>query len=120
MPNSPEFVDYVIDRLASLGSVGAKRMFGGHGIYLDGLMFALIASDTLYLKVDDGNRAAYEAEGMTPFKPFSDRPTTMSYYPLPEEVFEDQEAMAAWAREAFAAALRGRRGGSRKSKSAPR
>ena len=85
-------------------------MFGGHGIYLDGLMFALIADDTLYLKVDDGNRADYLAAGLTPFKPFDDKPGTMSYYPLPEEVFEDQDALLRWAREALGAALRGRRG----------
>lgn len=121
MPNSREFIDYLLDRLRPLGVVRARAMFGGHGLYLDGLMFALIASDTLYLKVDDGNRDRYEAEGMTPFKPSEDRPMTMSYYPLPVDVFEDDEELADWAREAFAAALRGRsKTGSRKSRTAGR
>ncbi len=104
------------------GKLGnARRMFGGHGMFLDGLMFALVAGDTLYLKVDDGNRDGYVAAGLQPFRPFEDRPTTMSYFPVPEAVFEDQEGFDVWAREAYAAALRGRReGGSRQSKSTTR
>lgn len=117
MPNSREFTDYVVDRLRSLGDVRARAMFGGHGVYLDGLMFALIASDSLYLKADDGNRARYEALGIKPFRPSADRPMTMSYYPPPEDIFEDEEMLADWARAAFEAALRGRpKGGARKSK----
>lgn len=83
-------------------------MFGGHGLFMDGLMFAIISGDTLYLKVDDGTRDRYRAEGLAPFKPSAERPKTMSYYPLPEAVFEDQDGLVEWAREAFAAALRGR------------
>ena len=121
MPNSAEFIAYLVDRLSPLGDVAAKRMFGGHGVFLGGLMFGLVASDTLYLKVDDGNRDSYVSEGLKPFRPFADRPTAMSYFPLPETVFEDEEEFEIWAREAYAAALRGRRGsGSRKPKSTTR
>lgn len=121
MPNSREFVAYLVDRLGPLGDVRARAMFGGHGLYLDGLMFALVASDTLYLKVDDENRDRYHAVGLEPFKPSEDKPMTMSYYPLAEEVFEDQDSLIEWAREAFAAAMRGRRkSGPRGSKPAIR
>jgi len=121
MPNSRELIDYLVDRLGPLGDVRARAMFGGHGLYLDGLMFALVASDTLYLKVDDGTLDRYRAEGLEPFKPSTDRSMTMSYYPLPEEVFEDQDSLIEWAREAFAAAMRGRRKSRpRKSKSETR
>ncbi len=59
-------------------------MFGGTGRYLQGVFFALIASDMLYFKVDDSNRPDYEAAGMGPFKPFADRPAyTMQYYEVP-------------------------------------
>lgn len=109
MPNSREFTAYMVDRLGELGDVRARAMFGGHGLYLDGLMFALIADDTPYMKVDDGNRGRYLAEELKPFKPLADRPTTMSYYPLPVTVLENEEALIEWAREAFAAALRGKR-----------
>ncbi|MBI1209114.1 MAG: transcriptional regulator [Azospirillum sp.] len=81
-------------------------MFGGHGIYCDGTMFALIADDMLYFKVDDSNRPRYAALGLQPFKPFADRPTVMSYYPVPFEVLEDPDEVFIWATEAFQVARR--------------
>lgn len=121
MANSREFVDYIVDRLDTLGDVRARAMFGGHGLYQSDLMFALIASDTLYLKVDDETRERYRDEGLEPFKPSADKPMTMSYYPLPDAVFEDQDSLIEWARQALAAAVRGRRkGGPRGTKPATR
>jgi TfoX/Sxy family transcriptional regulator of competence genes len=60
----------VLEQLQGAGPVTAKKMFGGVGLYIDMVFFGLIADDVLYLKVDDSNRADYEAEGMKPFKPF--------------------------------------------------
>ncbi|MGH6922108.1 MAG: TfoX/Sxy family protein [Geminicoccaceae bacterium] len=107
MAGDSEFVGYVIESLRSLGPVGARRMFGGHGIFMDGVMFGLIADHQLYLKVDDGNRNAYEAEGLQPFS-YSGQggPIEMSYREAPSEGFDDPEVLCAWAREAYAAALR--------------
>ena len=105
-----EFVSYVVESLQPLGPVVARRMFGGHGIYLDGVMFALIASDQLYLKVDGGNRAAYEAAGLQPFTySGKGKPIEMSYREAPGEGFDDPEVLCAWAREALAAARRAHR-----------
>jgi DNA transformation protein len=102
-----EFVEYVVESLRAMGRVGARRMFGGHGIFMDGVMFGLIADDQLYLKVDDGNRAAYEAEGLQPFTyNGKGKPVEMSYREAPSEGFDDPEILCAWAREAYAAALR--------------
>jgi len=61
------FAEYVVELLAPLGRVAARRMFGGHGIYCDGVMFALIADDVLYFKADDVNRPALEQAGAEPF-----------------------------------------------------
>jgi DNA transformation protein len=104
-----EFVRYVIESLRPLGLVSARRMFGGHGIYLDGVMFALIAADQLYLKADDGNREAYQSVGLQPFT-YRARggPIRMSYHEAPGEAFDDPEVLCAWAREAYAAACRAR------------
>jgi DNA transformation protein len=104
---SNEFARFVVESLLELGPVSAKRMFGGHGIYLHGVMFALIAYDQLYLKVDDGNRAAYEAAGLEPFT-YTDKGKSirMPYCEAPPEGFDDPEVLCAWAREAYAAALR--------------
>jgi DNA transformation protein len=104
------FVSYVVESLQPLGPVSARRMFGGFGIYLHGTMFALIASDTLYFKVDGGNRSAYEAAGLEPFT-YTDKgkPIRMPYHEAPSEGFDDPDVLCAWARDAYAAALRSKK-----------
>jgi DNA transformation protein and related proteins len=107
MAKGSEFVDFVIESLEPLGGVSARRMFGGHGIYKDGLMFALIAGDQLFLKVDDGNRPDFDARGLQPFTFASKgRPIRTSYHEAPSEGFDDPEVLCEWARAAYAAALR--------------
>ena len=109
MARSSEFVDFVLESLEPLGGVSARRMFGGWGIYKDGVMFALIAYDQLYLKVDDDNRAAFEARGLQPFiYTGKGRPIRMSYREAPGEGFDDPDILCDWARGACAAALRAR------------
>ena len=104
------FVDFVVESLGPLGPVRARRMFGGYGIYLDRVMFALVADDVLYLKVDDANRGAFEALGLEPFRyEARGRTHTWSYYEAPDAGLDDPEVLYAWARDAFAAAVRSRR-----------
>ncbi len=107
MGRSSEFVEFVVESLQPLRGVSARRMFGGWGIYKDGVMFALIAYDTLYFKVDDQNRQAYEAADL-PYFTYSDkgRSIRMPYRAAPSDGFDDPEILCAWARDAFAAALR--------------
>jgi DNA transformation protein len=82
-------------------------MFGGSGVFCDGLMFAIVADDTLFLKVDDGNRAAYEAEGLEPLTyEAKGRTIVLPYWQVPERLFDEPEEMLAWARDALAAARR--------------
>jgi DNA transformation protein len=105
--NGDEFADLVLESLAPLGGVSARRMFGGYGIYKQSVMFALIAHDQLYFRVDAGNRAAYDAAGLEPFiYTEKGKPVRMPYHAAPAEGFEDPEVLCAWAREAYAAALR--------------
>lgn len=119
MAGNSEFVGFVVESLRPLGRVGARRMFGGHGIFMDGLMFGLVADDQLYLKVDDGNRAAYEAEGLQPFTFVSKgRLVETSYREAPSEGFDDPEILCDWAREAYAAALRANAGKTHRKASA--
>ncbi len=108
MPKPNEFVEYLLELLAPLGEVSAKSMFGGYGIYRDGLMFGLVANDVLYLKVDDINRGSFESRGLPPFTyERKDKPAiVMSFHRAPEEALEESEALCAWARDASAAALR--------------
>lgn len=106
MPRRDEFADLVCELLSPMGEVRARRMFGGYGVYCDGVMMALIADEVLYLRTDERTRTAYEAEGLPPFRPFPDKPMTMPYHRPPDSVLDDGEDMLAWARPAHEAALR--------------
>ena len=103
-----DYRDYVLEQLGRLGPVTARAMFGGVGVYHDGLFFALMDDDTLYLKVDDGNRAMFEAAGMGPFRPFGDE-RAMQYHELPADLLEDPERLRPWVDGALDAARRARR-----------
>ncbi len=108
MAVSPEFLDFLKDQLSPFGPVSARRMFGGAGLFRDNLMFALIAEDTLYLKIDERNRPDYEAAGMEPFTyEGKGRKMQMSYYEIPPDILEDPADLSEWARKAFEAALAG-------------
>ena len=106
MPVSVSYRGYVLEQLAVAGSVMARKMFGGVGLYLDGLFFALIAHDRLYFKVDDTTRADYEKRGMEPFQPFADKPFTMQHYEVPVEILEEGVELCIWAKKALMVAAR--------------
>ncbi len=105
-----EFLDMVLELLEPLGGVTARRMFGGHGLFQSGLMFGLMANDTLYLKADDVNRPDFEAAGMGPFTySRKGRDIALGYHETPAELYDDGDAFCDWARAAYDAALRSRR-----------
>lgn len=102
-----EFVDHVVEMMQTVGPVNAKRMFGGHGIFLEGLMFGLIADNDLYLKVDDKNRDDFATRGLEPFSYFKkEREFKLSYYQAPEEALENADVMREWGNKAYDVALR--------------
>lgn len=89
------YVAYVLELLEPLGAVTGRKMFGGYGIWDDGDMFALLDSgSTLFFKVDDTTRARYADAGSEQFM-------TMPYWSVPVDVLEDEEQLAAWARDAI-------------------
>lgn len=104
---SDDFVDYVLELFGPFGTVVSRRMFGGHGVYLDGLMFAIISEDTLYLKADEMNRIEFEQAGCEIFGyARKGRRATLGFFRAPEDAMESPELMLPWARTAYAAALR--------------
>ena len=107
MRKPPEFVAHVVEQLRPFGPVTVRSMFGGWGIYRDGVFFALVADDTLYFKSDDENRAQFERASPGPFT-FRKKGETIvtHYFAAPEDAFEDPQVMARWARLGYAAALR--------------
>ena len=106
MTVSSDFLAYALEQLAGLAGLSARRMFGGVGLYCEELFFGLIDNDTLYLRVNDDNRADYTVRGMGPFRPYADRPElSMSYYEIPADVLEDAAQLVSWARRSVAAAM---------------
>ena len=101
---TPEFRDFVLDQLARVPQLEHKTMFGGIGLYSGETFFAIVAADELFFKVDDANRAAYEAADSAPFRPVVDRPVSMSYWRVPIEVLEDPAELGVWAKDAIRAA----------------
>jgi len=101
MPVSPEYRDFVLEQLGRVAPVTSRSMFGGVGVYSDGLFFALLAGDDTYLKVDDRNRGDFEAAGMGPFSPFGDPAMVMQYYQLPADLLEDADALRPWVYKAL-------------------
>ena len=82
-------------------------MFGGHGLYVDGLFIAIVAADRLYLKVDATSRERFEAAGCEPFVYDSkSHSISLGYFSVPDEALDSAPAMQPWARLALEAALR--------------
>ncbi|MBN2028652.1 DUF3788 family protein [bacterium] len=101
MAVSDDFLIYVLDQLSTWSEVTARKMFGGVGLYRDGKMFGLIADDVVYLKVDNSNRDDFLQAGSAPFKPYTDKPPSMSYYEVPSEVLEEPEELVKWAKRSL-------------------
>ena len=112
---SREFAEHVGDMLSPLGPVTVRAMFGGFGIRLDGLMFALIARNTLFMKVDAANRPMFEEAGAEPFRPWEGKATALPYWEVPADLLEDGGGLCRWARAAFDAAVRTRRSGTKRT-----
>jgi DNA transformation protein len=107
MDNEPEFIRYLRDQFRRWGPVEIRRMFGGHGIFRGGVMFALIHDETLFLRSDDANRAAFAAAGMGPFRyRRRGKLVDLAYHQAPPEAVEDSDVLGQWADLGFAAAQR--------------
>lgn len=108
----PEFIDHCLELLGSAGQPRARRMFGGHGLYVDDLFVAIAVGERLYLKTDAQTRPRFEAVGCEPFVYRRDavagQAVSMSYFSAPHEAMESPPLMQPWARLALAAALRAR------------
>jgi DNA transformation protein len=108
MAKRSEFVDHVVELMNGLGNVLPKPMFGAWGLFYEGLCFAIVAEDTLYLKGDGVNAARFDAAQMTPFiyeSKMGERIVT-SYRQAPADALDNAVNMAQWAREGYEAALR--------------
>jgi DNA transformation protein len=103
-----EFARYCVELLGSLGPTRSRRMFGGHGFYVDDVFIALIFQERLYLKADDATRPRFEQSGCQPFvyEGGDGKSVSISYYTAPDEAMESPALMRPWARLAMEAGLR--------------
>ena len=96
MPARNTYLEFLLEQFAPLGDISSRAMFGGHCLYCDGVVFALVANNAVFLKTDASNRPAFEARELRAFRPFEDQDAAMSYYEAPPEIFEDSNAMREW------------------------
>ncbi len=102
-----EFIGFLQELFEKWGEVTARRMFGGHGLYHEGLMFAIVMDNRLYFKTDAQNRPDFEALGLSPFTyPMKGREVALSYWSAPDAIFDEPAEAVRWARSAWDAALR--------------
>ncbi|MCW5716715.1 MAG: TfoX/Sxy family protein [Bauldia sp.] len=108
MAISPGFKVFLDEQFAPLPGVTIRKMFGGLGVFRDGIMFAMSVEDTLYLRCDGERAADFEAEGSAPvvFKTHTGKDMPMPYWRAPERLFDEPEAFRDWAERAFADAWR--------------
>lgn len=112
-----EYLDYLREAFDRFGTVRVRRMFGGHGLFHQGLMFALVFDDELFLKADSESVGMFQARGLEPFRYIrQSRTVSLSYYRAPEEILDDPDQAAHWARQAYEAAFRSRKKGHRKKR----
>ena len=102
MAVSSDYLDFVLEQLAPVGPLTSRKMFGGVGLYAQGLFFALVDDDTLYLKGDEALRPDFEAAGSAQFAPFGMSP--LAYWSAPAQALDEPELMVEWARRSIAVA----------------
>ena len=106
MPVSDGYRDYVLELLAPVEAT-ARRMFGGLGIFRDGMMFALVADDRLFFKTDNSNLGEFQAASAEPFAyEKSGKKMSMGYHEVPADVIEDADILNGWAWRAIDVAVR--------------
>lgn len=108
MSASDSFVDFLFELLSPLGRITARRMFGKSGLFCDGVMFGMVAEDTLYLRVDEMNRETLrEAETFPPLN-YKKGETTidLAFWRVPDRLFDEPDELLVWARAALEAATR--------------
>lgn len=109
MANSSDYIAYLQDSLSNWARVSARRMFGGHGLFRDGMMFAIVVDDQLYLKADTETAAAFCEQGSERFSYLKkEQRCYINYYSAPEACLDDAEALQHWAALAYDTALRAR------------
>jgi DNA transformation protein and related proteins len=108
MVASEGFAEFLREQLAPLGRISLRRMFGKTGVFCDGVMLGMVTDNTLYLRVDNGNREAFAEAAAEPPLNYGKqgRMIDLAFWRAPERLFDEREELLAWGRLALGAALR--------------
>ena len=108
MVASTAYAEFLREQMAALGRISLRRMFVKTGVFCEGVMLGVVTENTLYLRVDEHNRAAFkEAESSPPLNYVKQGSTIdLSFWRVPDRLLEEPDELVAWAREALAAAHR--------------
>jgi DNA transformation protein and related proteins len=108
MVASDSFAEFLREQLAPLGRVTMRRMFGKTGVFCDDVMLGMVTENTLYFRVDDDNRATFKEAQCFPPLNYAKKGTTidLSFWRVPERLFDEPDELLIWARAALAAAYR--------------
>ena len=108
MVASASFAEFLREELAPLGRLTTRRMFGSTGVFCDGVMLGMVQENTLYFRVDDGNREAFKEAASSPPLSYTcrGRVIDLSFWRVPERLFDEPDEFVEWGRIALAAAHR--------------
>jgi DNA transformation protein and related proteins len=119
MVASDSFAEFLREQLAPLGRITMRRMFGKTGVFCDDVMLGMVTENTLYFRVDDHNRATFKEAASFPPLNYQKKGAAidLSFWRVPERLFDDPDELVSWARAALAAA---RRVAAKRERPAPR
>jgi DNA transformation protein len=108
MVASPEYAEFLSEQLAPLGRITTRRMFGKTGVFCHGVMLGMVSDNTLYLRVDDENRAAFEEARSSPPLNYAKKGALieLSFWRVPDRLFDEPDELLRWATAALSAARR--------------
>ena len=108
MVASDSFAEFLREQLAPLGRLTVRRMFGKTGVFCDGVMLGMVTDNTLYVRVDDHNRATFKEAAAFPPLNYAKKGSTidLSFWRVPERLFDEPDELVGWAQAALAAAHR--------------
>ncbi len=105
MAVNEDYLNYIKDQLIEFGDIEVKKMFGGAGLYRDGVIFGIIGGGVFRLKADDTNQKDFEAKGMGPLRSEKMK-NIMPYWEVPADILDNRTELAKWAAKSFKVAQR--------------
>ena len=108
MVASPAFADFLREQLAPIGRVTLRRMFGKTGVFCDGVMLGMVTENTLYFRVDEDNRETFKEAAAFPPLNYAKKGAMidLSFWRVPERLFDEPDELMVWTKAALAAAHR--------------